>query len=158
MGCVSSTLASSNSNSSFLQDPDELHEREARRQFTSLRGKEYDDSWTFLTVVGDEDGARLRDEEEEEEERKKATIFWETISAYGGSKEVWTALEMALTKTDDVAFAREILNAAGVKVCHKHALACFDERGFLYSIPKYAAAVRKRGNEKEVNAAAVPAA
>jgi len=156
MGCVSSTLASSNSNSSFLQDPDELHEREARRQFTSLRGKEYDDSWTFLTVVGDEDGTRLRDEEEEEE-RKKATIFWETISAYGGSKEVWTALEVALTKTDDVAFAREILNAAGVKVCHKHALACFDERGFLYSIPKYAA-VRKRGHEKEVNAAAVPAA
>lgn len=156
MGCVSSTLASSNSNSSSLQDPDELHEREARRQFTSLRGKEYDDSWTFLTV-GDEDGAR-RDEEHEEEQRKKATIFWETISAYGGSKDCWIALHVALTKTDDVAFAREILKAAGVKVCHKHALACFDERGFLYSIPKYAAAAAKRGNEKEVNEAAVPAA
>ena len=154
MGCVSSTLASSNSNSSFLQDPDELHEREARRQFTSLRGKEYDDSWTFLTVVVDEDGTRRRDEVEEE--KKKATIFWETISAYGGSKEVWSALEVALTKTDDVALAREILNAAGVILCQKHALACFDERGFLYSIPKYAAV--KRGHEKEVNAAAVPVA
>jgi len=121
----------------------------------SLRGKEYNDSWTFLTV-GDDDGAR-RDEDYEEEQSKKATIFWETISAYGGSKDCWIALNVALTKTDDVAFAREILNAAGVKVCHKHALACFDERGFLYSIPKYAA-VRKRGHEKEVNAAVVPAA
>ena len=82
------------------------------------------------------------DGDEADERKKKATIFWETIHAYGGAKDCWTALEVALTKTEDIALAREILNASGMKVCHKNALACFDERGFLYSIPRYALAVK----------------
>ena len=137
MGCVfSSSSSSSNPDDSALED--EQHELTARRQFQSVSSQEYNRTWTFRNTdpIEDDDG------DEADERKKKATIFWETIHAYGGAKDCWTALEVALTKTEDIAFAREILNASGMKVCHKNALACFDERGFLYSIPRYALAVK----------------
>ena len=56
---------------------------------------------------------------------------------------------MALRKTEDIAFAREILNACGLKVCHKNALVCFDELGFLYTIPPYAAGKIGEGEQEE---------
>src|SRR6056300_76289 len=102
MGCVfSSSSSSSNPDDSALED--EQHELTARRQFQSVSSQEYNRTWTFRNTdpIEDDDG------DEADERKKKATIFWETIHAYGGAKDCWTALEVALTKTEDIALARE---------------------------------------------------
>ena len=132
MGCVSSTPSPE-------LDANEQHELASLRQFQSTASQEYNDSWTFKEL----------DDVDKKVSKKDITAFWETIGSafYGGSKECWEALDVALRKTEDIAFAREILNACGLKVCHKNALVCFDELGFLYTIPPYAAG--KIGEEEQ---------
>ena len=132
MGCVSSTPSPD-------LDANEQHELTSLRQFQSTASQEYNESWTFLDLC----------DADKKVSKKDKTIFWETVGSafYGGSKECWEALDVALRKTEDIAFAREILNACGLKVCHKNALVCFDELGFLYTIPPYAAG--KIGEEEE---------
>ena len=124
MGCVSSTP-------SPHLDANEQHELASLRQFQSTASQEYNESWTFLDLC----------DADKKVSKKDKTIFWETVGSafYGGSKECWEALDVALRKTEDIAFAREILNACGLKVCHKNALVCFDELGFLYTVPPFAA-------------------
>ena len=132
MGCVSSTP-------SPHLDANEQHELASLRQFQSTASQEYNESWTFLDLC----------DADKKVSKKDKTIFWETVGSafYGGSKECWEALDVALRKTEDIAFAREILNACGLKVCHKNALVCFDELGFLYTVPPFAA--EKIGEEEE---------
>jgi len=132
MGCVSSTP-------SPHLDANEHHELASLRQFQSTASQEYNESWTFLDLC----------DADKKVSKKDKTIFWETVGSafYGGSKECWEALDVALRKTEDIAFAREILNACGLKVCHKNALVCFDELGFLYTVPPFAA--EKIGEEEE---------
>ncbi len=132
MGCVSSTPSPD-------LDANEQHELASLRQFQSTASQEYNESWTFLDLC----------DADKKVSKKDKTIFWETVGSafYGGSKECWEALDVALRKTEDIAFAREILNACGLKVCHKNALVCFDELGFLYTVPPFAA--EKIGEEEE---------
>ena len=132
MGCVSSTP-------SPHLDANEQHELASLRQFQSTASQEYNESWTFLDLC----------DADKKVSKKDKTIFWETVGSafYGGSKECWEALDVALRKTEDIAFAREILNACGLKVCNKNALVCFDELGFLYTVPPFAA--EKIGEEEE---------
>ena len=132
MGCVSSTP-------SPHLDANEQPELASLRQFQSTASQEYNESWTFLDLC----------DADKKVSKKDKTIFWETVGSafYGGSKECWEALDVALRKTEDIAFAREILNACGLKVCHKNALVCFDELGFLYTVPPFAA--EKIGEEEE---------
>ncbi len=132
MGCVSSAHSPE-------LDANEQHELASLRQFQSTASQEYNESWTFLDLC----------DADKKVSKKDKTIFWETIGSafYGGSKECWEALDVALRKTEDIAFAREILNACGLKVCHKNALVCFDELGFLYTVPPFAA--EKIGEEDE---------
>ena len=109
MGCVSSTPSPE-------LDANEQHELASLRQFQSTASQEHNDSWTFKEL----------DDVDKKVSKKDITAFWETIGSafYGGSKECWEALDVALRKTEDIAFAREILNACGLKVCHKNALVC----------------------------------
>ena len=134
MGCVSSTPSPD-------LDANEQHELASLRQFQSTGSQEYNESWTFLDLC----------DADKKVSKKDKTIFWETVGSafYGGSKECWEALDVALRKTEDIAFAREILNACGLKVCHKNALVCFDELGFLYTIPPYAAGKIGEGEQEE---------
>ena len=142
MGCVSSTPSPE-------LDANEQHELASLRQFQSTASQEYNESWTFLDLC----------DADKKVSKKDKTIFWETVGSafYGGSKECWEALDVALRKTEDIAFAREILNACGLKVCHKNALVCFDELGFLYTIPPYAAGkIGEEEEEEEEEEASVP--
>ena len=143
MGCVSSTPSPD-------LDANEQHELPSLRQFQSTASQEYNESWTFLDLC----------DADKKVSKKDKTIFWETVGSafYGGSEECWEALDVALRKTEDIAFAREILNACGLKVCHKNALVCFDELGFLYTIPPYAAGKigEEEQEEEEEEEASVP--
>ena len=141
MGCVSSTP-------SPHLDANEQHELASLRQFQSTASQEYNESWTFLDLC----------DADKKVSKKDKTIFWETVGSafYGGSKECWEALDVALRKTEDIAFAREILNACGLKVCHKNALVCFDELGFLYTVPPFAAEKIGEEEEEDEEEASVP--
>ncbi len=141
MGCVSSTPSPD-------LDANEQHELASLRQFQSTASQEYNESWTFLDLC----------DADKKVSKKDKTIFWETVGSafYGGSKECWEALDVALRKTEDIAFAREILNACGLKVCHKNALVCFDELGFLYTVPPFAAEKIGEEDEEDEEEASVP--
>lgn len=65
---------------------------------------------------------------------KKRRQFWETEPHYGGSREIWDALQGACA-TEDLEQRVVIVEAAGIIPATAMLTLCYDERGFLYKLP-----------------------
>lgn len=65
--------------------------------------------------------------------------FWETAASYGGSPEIWNALQLVLeTIPKSLVTAQAIINTAGIILPTGDLIdGSYDERGFYYFIPPY---------------------
>lgn len=67
----------------------------------------------------------------------KRSEFWDTQPSYGGSEDIWAALQAAC-QAEDVATCMVYLQAADVKVAKPNLTAFYDSKGFLYEVPEWA--------------------
>ncbi|RAL50320.1 unnamed protein product [Cuscuta campestris] len=65
--------------------------------------------------------------------------FWDTAPHYGGQKEIWDALKVAIEAIEEknITQAQAIVNSAGIIVDVSDMTVCYDERGAKYELPKY---------------------
>ncbi|GBG71656.1 hypothetical protein CBR_g9071 [Chara braunii] len=61
--------------------------------------------------------------------------FWDTAPHYGGKKEIWDALRVAVEA--DLSMAQTIVESAGIIVSSEDLSCCYDERGAKYDLPNY---------------------
>ena len=70
---------------------------------------------------------------------RKRREFWDTAPAYGGTKEVWLAIEEAVEegRWGNIQTAKAILSCAGITLPVGTLTEAYDERGYRYTVPPY---------------------
>ncbi|KAL6574122.1 hypothetical protein OROHE_001664 [Orobanche hederae] len=101
-------------------------------------------SWKHTKPITGEQLKELREE------------FWDTAPHYGGSKgfmKIWNALKAA-AETSDLAFAKTLVDSAGIIVEKSDLTVCYDETGAKYELPNYVLSeptnlIRDSGKKRE---------